>query len=138
MMYRLCLILTGFLLAALLPTVTGCGGPGGQGQSGDMSVNLSGLPKTLRYPYAQAVSVTTATFENAPATVYSFTTNDAIPPVTEYYRTKLSGWKDYPVTPPLSGTAFGFTSPDDKRTIVVTVESGAGGKTNLTIYNITK
>jgi hypothetical protein len=137
-MHRLCLILTGALLAALLPAVTGCGGPGGQAQSGDMSVNLSGLPKTLRYPYAEAVSETTGTFDGAPATVYSFTTNDPIPPVTEYYRTKLSGWKDYPVTTPTNGTASGFTSPNGKRTIVVAVESGAGGKTNLTIYNITK
>ena len=131
-MHRLCPILTSALFAALLSAMTGCGGSGGK------SVNLSGLPQTLRYPYAEAVSAAPGTFEGAPATVYSFTTNDPIPPVTEYYRTKLSGWKDYPVTAPLSGTAFGFTSPDNKRTIVVAVESGAGGKTNLTIYNITK
>jgi hypothetical protein len=103
-----------------------------------MSANLSKLPQSLRYPYAEAVSETTGTCDGVPATVYSFTTNDPIPPVTEYYRTKLSGWKDYPVTTPPSGTASGFTSRDGKRTIVVAVESGAGGKTKLTIYNITK
>jgi len=137
-MHRLCLILTGVLLAAMVSAVTGCGGPGGQAQSGDMSVNLSGLPKTLRYPYAEAVSVETGNCDGAPAKVYSFTSNDPIPPVTEYYRAKFSDWKDYPVTTPTSGTASGFTSPDDKRTIVVTVASGTGGKTNLTIYNVTK
>jgi hypothetical protein len=137
-MHRLCLTLTGVLLTALLPAVTGCGGPGGQGASGNAPVDLSGLPKVLRYPYAEAVARTSREFDGAPATVYSFTTNDPIPPVTEYYRTKLAGWKDYPVTTQPSGTAFGFTSPDGKRTIVVTVESGAAGKTNLTIYNITK
>ncbi len=137
-MNRLYPILTAMLLAALLPAVSGCGEPGGQKPSGKTSVNLSGLPKTLRYPYAEAVSRDTGTVDGAPATVYSFTTNDPIPPVTEYYRAKLSGWKDYAVATPLSGTAFGFVSPDGKRTVVVTVESGAGGKTNLTIYNITK
>jgi hypothetical protein len=137
-MHRLCLILTGALLAALLPAATGCGEPGGRGPSGKASVNLSGLPQTLRYPYAEAVSVAAGTFDGASATVYSFTTNDPIPPVTEYYRAKLAKWKDYPVSTPASGTASGFTSPDGKRTIVVAVESGSGGKTNLTIYNITK
>ena len=132
-MCRLCPILTGVLLATLLPALTGCGGP-----SGSASVDLSGLPKTLRYPYAQPVSVEAGNCDGVPATVYSFTTNDPIPPVTEYYRAKLAGWKDYPVSTPASGTASGFTSPDGKRTIVVTVEPGKNGKTNLTIYNITK
>jgi hypothetical protein len=126
------------MLAALLPAVAGCGGPGGRGQSGNMTVDLSGLPMALRYPYAQTVSAEARNLDGTPATVYSFTSNDPIPPITAYYRTKLSGWKDYPVTTPTSGTASGFTSPDDKRTIVVTVESGAGGKTNLTIYNVSR
>ena len=133
-MHRPSLILTVVLLAALLPAATGCG----QGSSGKPSVDVSGLPQALRYPYAQAVSVAAGTFDGAPATVYSFTTNAPIPPVTEYYRTKLAKWKDYPVSVPASGTAFGFTSPDGKRTIVVAVESGAAGKTNLTICSITK
>ncbi|MCX6841189.1 MAG: hypothetical protein NTX53_02745 [candidate division WOR-3 bacterium] len=137
-MHRLCPILAGLLMAAVLLFLTGCGGPGGRGQTGNMSADLSGLPKTLRYPYAQTVSAGDGTYDGEPATVYSFTTNDPIPPVTQYYRAQLAKWKDYPVSASASGSASGFTSPDGKRTVVITVEPGEAGKTNLTIYNITK
>jgi len=137
-MHRFCLTLAVVLLAALVPAVTGCGGPGGRGGSGNTSADLSGLPKSLRYPYARAVSAEPGAFEGAPANVYRFTSNDPIPPVTEYYRARLARWKNYPVTPPASGTASGFTSPDGRRTVVVTVEPGEGGKTDVTIYSITK
>lgn len=137
-MYRFYPILAGVLMAAVLPFSTGCGGPGGRGQSGNMSANLSGLPKILRYPYAQTVSAGGGTYDGKPATTYSFTTNDPIPPVTAYYKAELAKWKDYPVPAPASGSASGFTSPDGERTVVITVEPGENGKTDITIYNITK
>ena len=137
-MHRTCPILAGVLMAAVLPFVAGCGGPGDHGQSGNTSADLSGLPRILRYPYAQTVSAGGGTYDGEPATVYSFTTTDPMPPVAAYYKTQLTKWKDYPIPVPASGSASGFTSPDGQRTVVITVEPGENGKTNLTIYNITK
>lgn len=137
-MHRTFPILASVLMAAMLPFVAGCGGPGGRGQSGNMSADLSGLPKILRYPYAQTVSAEGGTYEGEPATVYSFTTNDPIPPVTAYYKGQLAKWTDYPVLPSVNGSASGFSSPDGERTVVITVEPGENGKTDITVYNITK
>jgi hypothetical protein len=123
----LSVLFTAFLLAGF-----GCGRPGDKGAQ----VSLSGLPKSVRYPFALSVSRADTTINGVQATGYIFTTTDPIPPVVSYYKTTFAKWKDYPVQPVPGCSLFGLTSPDGRTTLVFNVTPTPDAKTQLAIYSL--
>jgi hypothetical protein len=112
---------------------------GQQGHKVDLgskgSVDLSGLPETLRYPGAEALARVSAPGAEKPGTTYIMKTADAPSKVVSFYKKSLAGWTEVFVaeTPEMSNLAY--DSPDGGRR--VSVVCGTDRKVGGTTLSIT-
>lgn len=85
------------------------------------NIDLSGLPATMHYPGAKAISRFSLSGEEGKGASYVFETSDPASTIIAWYRKSLTGWKEQATMETADGNMVAFTEPGEKRNVLITI-----------------
>ena len=97
-------------------------------------VDLTGLPEFAKYPGAQGKGKWSMSGEDGSGSAYGLESGDAMDKVAEWYKSQVAGqgWKESMTMDMGDGKMLMFVSPDEKKSLTVTLSS-EDGKTSIAI-----